>query len=95
MNKYEISFTFFICLDSSNCIARKDELLDSLDKIPEIVYYDTDNDGEDWCIDCIANIYAETIGQVDEKLCNVLKSTNCVWDYHYIDGVDTDEYWQP
>ena len=91
--EYEVSFTFFIgigeCKDErKQSILKKDELLDLLDEKSEIVSYDVENDGEDWCINCIANVTAN-------KIDGLLSDTNTTWDYHYIKGIDTDEYWEP
>ena len=95
MNKYEVSYTFFISLEEEDSIATKDELLDLLDTIKEVFDYDVDNDGEDWCIDCIANVSASKINGVFNKMEKLLNDTNISWDYHYIKGLDTSEYWQP
>ena len=100
MNKYEIDFTFFISLGSNKreykeSIVEKDSLLDLLDDMSEIENYDVYNDGEDWCIDCIATIKAKTIDQVDGKMFNLFNDVDCTWDYHYIKGLNTKEFWQP
>ena len=99
-NKYEVGFTFFITLGENRMeykqsISRKDKLLDLLDTMSEIVDYDVEKDDEDWCINCIANVTAENIEQVNNKIEELLSNTNCTWDYHYIKGLDTNEYWQP
>ena len=99
-NEYEVDFTFFIGLGNNKIeykesIAKKDALLDLLDTMREIVDYDVENDGEDWCINCVANIQAKSIKQVDTKMDKLLYNANCSWDYHYIKGINNDEYWQP
>ena len=94
-NEYEVSFTFFISLEEEESIATKDELLDLLDTINEVSDYDVDNDGEDWCINCIAIVNASKINSVFNKMEKLLKDTNISWDYHYIKGLNTSEYWQP
>lgn len=99
-NEYEVDFSFFISLGDNKIeykesIAQKDILLDLLDTMPEIVNYEVENDGEDWCINCIANIRAKSIKQVDAKMNKLLYNANCPWDYHYIKGIDNNEYWQP
>ena len=100
MNKYEVGFTFFISLGENKkeykeSIVKKDSLLDLLDGMSEIENYDVENDGEDWCINCTATIKAETISQVDWKMYNLLNNVNFTWDYHYIKGLNNDEFWQP
>ncbi len=99
-NEYEVDFTFFINLGEDETkyeesISKKDNLLDLLDTIQEIVDYDVENDGEDWCINCIAKVTAKSIKQVDSKMKKLLLGTNCFWDYHYIKGLNNNEYWQP
>jgi hypothetical protein len=99
-NEYEVGFTFFISLgenkmEHNQSIITKDELLDLLDIIHEIDDYDVENDGEDWCVNCIAHITAETIKDVDEKMNQLLANVDITWDYHYIKGINTNEYWQP
>ena len=85
-NEYEVDFTFFISLgydktEYKESISKKDNLLDLLDTMPEIVNYEVENDGEDWCINCIANIMAKSIKQVDGKMNRLLHKTDCIWDY--------------
>jgi len=99
-NEYEVDFTFFIGLgvdddEYKESVTQKDRLLDLLDTMPEIVNYEVENDGEDWCINCIANVTAKSIKQVDTKMRKLLYNTDCAWDYHYIKGINNDEYWQP
>lgn len=98
--KYEVNFTFFISLGDNEIeyeksISEKDNLLDLLDTISEIVNYEVENDGEDWCINCVANVIAKSIEQVDSKMKKLLLDTDCIWDYHYIKGLNNNEYWQP
>ena len=99
-NEYEVGFTFFISLghnetEYEESISRKDNLLDLLDTMQEIVNYEVENDGEDWCVNCIANVTAKSIKQVDSKMKKLLLDTDCFWDYHYIKGLNNNEYWQP
>lgn len=93
--KYEVCFTFFIESGTKEGIELKNTLLEELAKIPEIVDYDVYDDGEDWCIDCIAEVICDTIENVDSNMSNLLKDTYVVWDYHYIKGIDNNDYWQP
>jgi len=97
---YEVSFTFFISLGENKSeyqqsIIIKDKALDLLDKITEIDNYDVYKDDEDWCINCIAEVKADTIKNVDKELNRLLRPINLPWDYHYIKGIDTKEFWQP
>lgn len=97
---YEVGFTFFINLGENEkeykqSINRKDNLLGMLDTMPEIIDYVVDNDNEDWCISCIANVTAKNIEHVSSEMEKLLGNINCTWDYHYIKGLDTNEYWQP
>ena len=99
-NEYEVDFTFFISLghnetEYEESISRKDNLLDLLDTMQEIVNYEVENDGEDWCVNCIANVTAKSIKQVDSKMKKLLLDTDCFWDYHYIKGLNNNEHWQP
>lgn len=99
-NEYEVSFTFYISLGENQpeykrSILEKDRLLDMLDRRPQIVNYDVEKDDEDWCINCIANITAKNIKVVDRKMEKLLEPIYTTWDYHYIKGLNTDEYWQP
>ena len=93
MKKYEIGFVFFI--ESAN-VADKDSLLDELDLIDNITYYDVTDDGEDWNIECRAEIESKATKNIDKaidkKLLKLLP--NVCWDYHYIKGIDNDYYWQ-
>lgn len=99
-HKYEVGFTFFINLGENEkeykqSINRKDNLLDLLDTMSEIIDYEVDKDDEDWCISCIANVTAENIEHASSVIEKLLNNINCTWDYHYIKGLDTNEYWQP
>lgn len=93
--EYEVSFTFFIESGTKEGIEMKDTLLEELDTIPQIFVYDVYDDGEDWCIDCIAEVICDTIENVDSNMSNLLKNTEVCWDYHYIKGIDNNDYWQP
>ena len=94
MKKYEIGFVFFI--ESAN-VADKDRLLDELDLIDNITYYDVTDDGEDWNIECRAEIESKATkninAAIDKKLRKLLP--NVCWDYHYIEGIGNGYYWQP
>lgn len=98
--EYEVDFTFFISIGSDRAeyeesINEKDNLLDLLDSMSEIVNYEVENDGEDWCINCIANITAKSIDDADIEMKNLLFDIDCTWDYHYIKNLNINEYWQP
>lgn len=97
INQYQADITFFINLtdDREESILQKDKLLDMLDTMQEINVYDVTDDGEDWCINCIVKVSCDSIKKADKKIRELLGGTNRFWDYHYIKGVDTDEYWQP
>ena len=93
MNNYEVDFTFFI---ESNDTKSKDILLEELKEIDCIDVYDVNNDGEDWCVDCLANLSCQAIEDVDSAMDMLLEDISIsAWDYHYIKGTDTKEYWQP
>lgn len=88
---YEVSFTFFVGIENFDI---KDELLTYLTTIPEIEY-DVDTDEEDWCVNCIARIQATSINNTEKVLKTLIRKTSVTWDYHYIKGIDTKEYWEP
>ena len=99
---YEISFVYFIDLteDYENSIVEKDELLDALDNVSEVTSYDVENDGEDWCIECIAEVQSGAKRNIDDaldrKLHELLKKVPyTAMDYHYMKGLDNDFYWCP
>ena len=96
---YEASISFFIANDEYDVINRKDKFLDALDEIDEIDYTDVYDDGEDWCIDCIANLTLTPQGDVSDQIYNIINNilpdnAPC-WDFHYIKGIDNDYEWQP
>ena len=92
--KYEIGFVFFI--ESAN-VAEKDRLLDKLAFIDDVVSYDATNDGEDWNVECVAEIECNAAKNIDDKIHKKMLKLlpNVCWDYHYIKGIDNDYYWQP
>lgn len=91
-NKYQVSFTFYVAIENASI---KDKLLRLLDRMKEIVNCDVEEDEEDWCINCIAEITAESIKEVMPKMNQLLGNINLTWDYHYIKGLNTSEYWEP
>jgi hypothetical protein len=94
MKKYEVGFVFFI---ESDNVAGKDALLDELDLIDEVTLRNVYNDGEDWNIECVAEIESKATKNIDEAVDKKLRKLlpNVCWDYHYIKGIDNDYYWQP
>ena len=94
MNIYEVDFTFFIESGNENSVATKDKLLDMLNSIKMVEVYDVYDDDEDWCIDCIAEVKAESADKVDTAMNKLLEGIDIIWDYHYIKGIDNDEYWE-
>lgn len=95
MNIYEIDFTFFLESGNEDSIERKDTLLDTLYTIKTVDVYDVYDDGEDWCVNCIAEVEADNIDSVDAAMATLLAKTDETWDYHYVKGIDNEEYWQP
>ena len=108
MAKYEIGLVFFIdqMENYEKSIQIKDNLLDALDETPEIDSYEVSSDGEDWNIECKAIVSSkkcqrDNISKVLEKALQKAENTyldeeiSCVWDYHYIKGLDNDFYWNP
>lgn len=98
--KYELSFTFFICVGedrSSREIQsnKKNSLIDLIDKIDCISDYEVENDGEDWCINCLASIHAKSFGEADGKLTSRLNDIPFFWDYHYIRNIENGLYYEP
>jgi hypothetical protein len=94
MKKYEVGFVFFI---ESDNVAGKDALLDELDLIDEVTLRNVYNDGEDWNIECVAEIESKATKNIDEAVDKKLRKLlpNVCWDYHYIKSIDNDYYWQP
>ena len=64
-------------------------------KIKEVVDYDVENDGEDWCVNCIAQIHADSIDNAKEAMEQLFANVPFNWDYHYIKGLDTQDYYEP
>ena len=98
MGVYEVGFVFFIENDNEDSVERKDNLLDELDVIDEIVSYDVSDDGEDYNIECTAKIECEVNGnRADDVVHKVLMEMlpNETWDYHYIKGINNSFYWAP
>ena len=99
-NTYQVSFTFYIALGEDRIsyqksIKSKNKLLDILDTIKEVVDYDVENDGEDWCVNCIAQIHADSIDNAKEAMEQLFANVPFNWDYHYIKGLDTKDYYEP
>ena len=97
MNTYKVDFSFYIVSGNEDSIANKDNLLDKLDMINNIDVYDVYDDGEDWCVNCIAEMKAKNIKGLALEMKKMLDNIKTTWDYHYIRGIidDDDEYWQP
>ena len=100
MKKYEVSFVFFISLgeteeDYNISVTKKNQFIKELNKKTELRSYDAYEDGEDWCIDCIAYINAKSIKDTEKIMENVFGKLDYTFDYHYIKGIDNSDYWQP
>ena len=92
--EYRVCFSFFIVSGTEEAVVLKDRLLDRLGKIKCVDEYDAYDDGENWCVDCIATIESdsfETVGTEMEKVFG----TDYIWDYHYIKNVENGVYWEP
>ena len=96
-NTYEGGISYFIdsVSDHKNSIQVKDNLLDILDTIPEIEVQDVCDDGEDWCIDCAVTVSCNSIKEAGKIITKLANEGDVTWDYHYIKGLDNNEYWQP
>lgn len=97
---YEIGFVFFISVEDEDAVSRKDSLLDALDELGvrhSVYYHDIYNDGEDWNIECTADIRAKNGKNAEAKFETLINSIAQyeTWDYHYIKGTDNNYYWQP
>lgn len=98
--KHELSFTFFIRVGEDRFSQeiqsnKKNSLIDLIEKIDDIHHHEVENDGEDWCINCIANIDAESFGDADGKLTSHLKDIPFFWDYKYIRNLKNGLYYEP
>lgn len=76
-------------------LPKKNQFVKELDKKTELRSYDAYEDGEDWCIDCIAHINAKSIKDTEKIMENVFGKLDYTFDYHYIKGIDNSDYWQP
>jgi hypothetical protein len=98
--EYEVSFSFFIENDDKE---RFNEVLDALSEIGDIIDLQHYDDGEDYCIDCIATISAKdwnryknknkVIDAIDKVINGWMKGWYAAWDYHYVKA--NGFYWQP
>lgn len=94
---YEASFSFFIENDDRSRYEKVlSELLDN-NVINDLDYYD---DGEDFCIDCIAGIEVgdetpadKVVDTITDIVNTWMKGWYAAWDYHYVKG--REFYWQP
>ena len=94
---YEASFSFFI---ENNDRSRYEKVLSELldnNVINDLDYYD---DGEDFCIDCIAGIEVDdetpedkVVDAVTDTINNWMTDWYAARDYHYVKG--REFYWQP
>lgn len=96
--KYNASISFFICSEDEDAIERRNKVLDLLESSENVCGIDWYDDGEDWCIDCIIEIETNRKNFVDSVTRGINKFLGKIyetWDYHYINGVDNERYWQP
>ena len=90
---YEVDFTFYVASGNKET---KNNLLHKLDNIKTVDVYHVYDDGEDWCINCIAEVETDNINKVDAAMDELLADIEYMWDYHYIKGIiDNDDYWTP
>ena len=68
--------------------------MDILDTINEINVYDVYDNGNDWCIDCTVTVSCNSLKEADKIITKLANKGNVTWDYHYIKGLNNDEYWQ-
>lgn len=96
--KYEVSFSFFIENDDSERFERVKNELQAIDEIEDLDYYD---DGEDYCLDCIAYINVKDstpknriVDSISKVINQWMRDWYAAWDYHYVSGGNGFK-WQP
>ena len=94
---YEASFSFFIENDDKDRFEKVKNELSNINEIEDLDYYD---DGEDFCLDCIANIKIsdktprkKIVDAITKVIDNWMKDWYAAWDFHYIKGNGFE--WQP
>ena len=94
---YNASFSFFI---ENNEKDRFEKVLSELLEIDEIVDLDHYDDGEDYCIDCLARIEIKDGTPANRIVDAITKVINgwmsdwyAAWDFHYVNGNGFE--WQP
>jgi len=93
-NQYKVDFTFYVGIDE-NADEKLLNLTNSLDNIKEIDDYGVEEDDEEYCVNTVAIVSAHSISQVTNVMNNILADINYTWDYHYIKGITSNEYWEP
>ena len=95
MKTYEIALTMYVSKDSDDAVGIKDNALEKLQYLERVAECYWDEDDEDYNIFTILRLQARTLNvqTIRNKLMKLLP--NLPWDYHYIKGIDNDEYWQP
>lgn len=94
MKKYEIGFVFFVNSENTN---EKNKLVSDLNRMNPITVLAIYDDGEDWNIECRAEIECSAKRNISDAIHKTLIKLlpNVCWDYHYIKGIDNDFNWQP
>ena len=95
MNEYEGSISFYIDSSEDGAVDKKDEAVEKLESMDNVDVYNVYDDGEDWCIDCNINVSCDSIKEADKAVTELANEIGVCWDWHYLKGLDTDEYWQP
>lgn len=95
MKTYEIALTMYVSKDLEDAVCIKDSALEKLKYLEQVAECDWDEDDEDYNIFTILQLQARTLNvqTISNKLMKLLP--NLPWDYHYIKGIDNNEYWQP
>lgn len=84
MNTYKSAIVFFAELGNAKA---KDEAIEKLDKIPEVVDCDVYDDDEDWNIECVLFVKSDSRKGAEKKIEKLMSNINLTWDYHYAQKV--------
>ena len=103
---YNIHFRFLIDMYSNNAVKKKDKLISKIEEPVQdwIHCTDTYDDGDDYIIECDAQIelfpdsHTDTEDQINKALIDListsLKSSERI-EYIFIEGIDNGFYWEP